>query len=176
MTCGVVVKLYFEVLNHRLWRIVVFGAGHVSQSLIRCLAELKCQIVCVDARSDWLEKLPDSCRLTRIPTDDMPSYVAKLTDKDFVVSMTMGHRTDRPILYEIFRQGRRLAYLGVIGSEAKRKVMFRELTEAGIAATVANGFRCPIGLPLGQNQPGEIAVSIAAELIQVRDAIAAQLR
>ena len=61
--------------------------------------------------------------------------------------MTMGHRTDRPILEEIFRQGRRPAYLGVIGSEAKRKVMVRELTEAGIAHEAAEQFRCPIGLP-----------------------------
>jgi xanthine dehydrogenase accessory factor len=176
MTCGGVVKLFFEAFNHRPWRIVVFGAGHVAQSLVRCLAELECQIVCVDSRADWLEKLPNSGKLTRILTDDLPSYVSKLTDDDFVVSMTMGHRTDRPILDEIFRQDRRLAYLGVIGSEAKRKVMLRELIEAGIAATVANEFRCPIGLRLGQNQPGEIAVSVTAELIQVRDAIAAQLQ
>ena len=86
--------------------------------------------------------------------------------------MTMGHATDRPILEEIFRQGRRQAYLGVIGSEAKRKVMVRELTEAGIAPELANQFRCPIGLSLGTNQPGEIAISVAAELIQVRDSLA----
>ncbi len=61
------------------------------------------------------------------------------------------------------------AYLGVIGSQAKRKVLVRELKEDGIPADLADSFRCPIGLPLGTNQPGEIAVSIAAELIQVRD-------
>jgi xanthine dehydrogenase accessory factor len=97
--------------------------------------------------------------------------VAKLRDDDFVVSMTMGHRTDRPILEEIFRQGRQLSYLGVIGSDAKRKVLIRELTEAGIAADAAEQFRCPIGLAIGQNQPGEIAISVAAELIQVHDAL-----
>jgi xanthine dehydrogenase accessory factor len=102
----------------------------------------------------------------------MPAHVAELTEDDFVVCMTMGHRTDRPILAEILRQGRLPAYLGVIGSEAKRKVMLRELTEEGIAFEIANQFRCPIGLRLGQNQPGEIAVSVAAELIQVRDALA----
>ena len=68
-----------------------------------------------------------------------------------------------------------LPYLGVIGSQAKRKVLVRELTEAGLDDKRANAFRCPIGLPLGTNQPGEIAVSIAAELIQYRDALAAKL-
>jgi len=127
--------------------------------------------VCIDPRPDWLAKLPHSDKLTKLQSDDMPSCVANLADVDFVVSMTMGHRTDRPILEEIFRQGRRPAYLGVIGSQSKRKVMIRELVEAGIAAETASQFRCPIGLRLGQNQPGEIAVSVAAELIQVRDAI-----
>ncbi len=127
MTCGGVVKLYFEAYNHRTWRIVVFGAGHVAQSLVRCLLEMECQIVCIDPRADWLAKLPQSGKLTRIHTDDMPGEVSQLADDDFVVCMTMGHRTDRPILEEIFRQGRRPAYLGVIGSQSKRKVMLREL-------------------------------------------------
>jgi xanthine dehydrogenase accessory factor len=106
----------------------------------------------------------------------MPEYVGQLADTDFVVCMTMGHRTDRPILQEIFRQNRRPAYLGVIGSEAKRKVMIRELVESGIGHERAEQFRCPIGLKLGTNQPGEIAVSVAAELIQVRDAAATAMR
>ena len=55
---------------------------------------------------------------------------------------------------------------------AKRKVLLRELAEAGIAPDVADRFRCPIGLAIGQNQPGEIAISVAAELIQVRDSLA----
>jgi xanthine dehydrogenase accessory factor len=171
MTCGGVVKLYFEAYNHRLWRIVVFGAGHVAQALVRCLVGMECHVVCIDPRPEWLAKLPHSGKLTKIQTEDMPAQVAQLRDEDFVVSMTMGHRTDRPILEEIFRQGKRPAYLGVIGSAAKRKVMIRELVDGGIDPAMAEGFRCPIGLRLGQNQPGEIAVSVAAELIQVRDSL-----
>jgi xanthine dehydrogenase accessory factor len=169
MTCGGVVKLYFEAYNHRAWRIVIFGAGHVAQALVRCLLEMECQIVCIDPRAEWLARLPQSAKLSTIRTDDMPGEVAKIAESDFVICMTMGHRTDRPILEELFRQGRQPAYLGVIGSAAKRKVLLRELGEAGISADVAEQFRCPIGLRLGQNQPGEIAISVAAELIQVRD-------
>jgi xanthine dehydrogenase accessory factor len=172
MTCGGVVKLYFEAYNHRAWRIVVFGAGHVAQALVRCLVEMECQVLCIDPRPEWLAKLPNSSKLSKMQTEDMPLQVARLTDDDFVVCMTMGHRTDRPILAEIFRQQRRPEYLGVIGSDAKRKILIRELVEGGIDVNLAGQFRCPIGLRLGQNQPGEIAVSVAAELIQVRDAIA----
>ncbi len=48
--------------------------------------------------------------------------------------MTMGHATDRPILEEIFRQGREFPFLGVIGSQAKRAVLLKELAAAGIPA------------------------------------------
>lgn len=172
MTCGGVVKLYFEAYNHRSWRIVVFGAGHVAQALIRCLLEMECRVVCIDSRPEWLARLPQSGKLTTVQAQDMSQHVTHLSDDDFVLSMTMGHRTDRPILEAIFRRGLQPAYLGVIGSQAKRKLLLRELADAGISAEMTQRIRCPIGLPIGQNQPGEIAISVAAELIQVRDELA----
>lgn len=175
MTCGGVVKLYFEAYNHREWRIVIFGAGHVAQSLIRCLLELECRIVCVDSRPEWLARLPKSGKLTPFELTDAADFVPQLTAGDFVLSMTMGHRTDQPILKAIFRRGVLPAYLGVIGSQAKRSVLVRELVAAGIDAEALKSMRCPIGLALGKNQPGEIAISIAAELIQIRDALAARV-
>jgi len=183
MTCGGVVKLLFEAYNFRDWRIVVFGAGHVAQALVRLLLLLECRVVCIDPREDWLAKLPDSPKLRTIQMVEPREFVPQLRTEDYVLCMTMGHKTDRPILQAILermhphpgplpeREGvGSLRYLGVIGSQAKRKVLVRELIEGGIAADVAEQFRCPIGLPLGTNQPGEIAVSIAAELIQCRDA------
>lgn len=170
MTCGGAVKLFFEAYNLHDWHITIFGAGHVSQALVGCLLSLNCRITCIDPRSNWLDQLPESPRLEKILTDDMPGHVSQIRPTDFVVCMTMGHRTDRPILEAIFRREISLPYLGVIGSLAKRKVLVRELMSAGFSQQVADGFRCPLGLPLGTNHPGEIAISIAAELIQCRDA------
>ena len=168
MTCGGVVKLFFEVYNRSGWRIVVFGAGHVAQALIRILLTLDCQIVCCDSRQAWLDQLPDEQRLKRICVDHLPAVVKQLEETDYVVCMTMGHATDRPVLSALFRSGLKPAYLGVIGSKNKRGTLLRELIDEGIAADVANGFRCPLGLPIGNNQPAEIAISIAAELLQRR--------
>ena len=171
MTCGGVVKLFFETYNQHGWQITIFGAGHVAQALVRVLLEVPCRITCIDPRAEWLARLPTSnSKLVVQHSDDMASLVASLSDDQFVLCMTMGHATDRPILDAIFRQGRSFPYLGVIGSVAKRKVLIRELTTEGIDADVAESFRCPIGLDLGTNDPGEIAVSVAAELIQTRDA------
>ena len=169
MTCGGVVKLFFETFNHSQWHITLFGAGHVAAAVVHCLLPLECRITCIDPRRQWLERLPASPRLSKIHADDPTSHVGALAADAFVLCMTMGHRTDRPILEEIFRQGRRFPYLGVIGSAAKRKVLERELTEAGVAPEHFSEFHCPIGLALGSNQPGEIAVSVVAQLIQERD-------
>ena len=120
MTCGGVVRLYFEAYNYRTWRIVIFGAGHVAQSLVRCLVEMECHVVCVDSRLEWLARLPASDKLTIVELAEPSDYVPQTSGDDFVLCMTMGHRTDRPILEAILRQDELPAYLGVIGSRAKR--------------------------------------------------------
>jgi xanthine dehydrogenase accessory factor len=169
MTCGGTVKLFFEAYNHGVWRIVVFGAGHVANAVVQCLGQLDCHVTCIDPRPDWLDRIPHSARLQKICCDDPRTMVAQLPAGAFIICMTMGHATDRPILEEIFRQGRTFPFLGVIGSKAKRAVLLKELAEVGIPAEQANAFHCPIGLAIGTNQPGEIAVSIVAQLIQERD-------
>jgi xanthine dehydrogenase accessory factor len=169
MTCGGVVTLYFEAINHGIWRVVIFGAGHVARAVIGCLDMLDCRIICIDPRQEWLDRIPDSPKLEKLRTDDMPGQVQRLKDDDYVLCMTMGHKTDRPVLAEIFREDRKVAYLGVIGSQAKRAVLIRELREAGVPADRVEGFLCPIGLDIGTNQPGEIAISVVAQLIQHRD-------
>lgn len=169
MTCGGTVKLFFETYNHTDWRIVIFGAGHVAAAVVQCLGQLDCHVTCVDSRAEWLERIPDRPRLRKDCAAEPRRVVADLPDDAFVVCMTMGHATDRPVLEEIFRQGRRFPFLGVIGSKAKRAVLLKELQSSGIPRDTANAFHCPIGLEIGTNQPGEIAVSVVAQLIQERD-------
>lgn len=170
MTCGGVVKLLFEVHQAHPWRVVVFGAGHVGQAVVRCLLLLDCQVVCIDSRQEWLERLPASPQLEMVRLDEPRDFVPRLMADDFVVCMTMGHATDVPVLRAIFTGGLEPTYLGVIGSRAKREVLRRELEDAGVPAAAIERLRCPIGLPIGSNQPGEIAVSVAAEILQIRDA------
>jgi xanthine dehydrogenase accessory factor len=169
MTCGGTVKLFFETYNHGVWRIVVFGAGHVANAVVQCLGQLDCHVTCIDPRPEWLDRIPQSARLQKTRCDEPRTMVAELPDDAFIICMTMGHATDRPILEEVFRQGRTFPFLGVIGSKAKRTVLLKELALAGIPADQANSFHCPIGLAIGTNQPGEIAVSVVAQLIQERD-------
>ena len=172
MTCGGVVKLYFESYNVGKWRVVVFGAGHVANALVNVLVHLDCHVTCIDPRQEWLDKLADSPKLTRVRSDDMPSLVRTIPDDAFVVLMTMGHTTDKPILIEILRT-RTFPYLGVIGSDAKAAVLRRDIAEAGLPEEAKRAFFCPIGLELGSNHPYEISVSVVAQMIRIRDELRA---
>jgi xanthine dehydrogenase accessory factor len=170
MTCGGIVRVYFEAFNVTRWNIVVFGAGHVAQSVIELLLKLDCRVTCIDIREEWLARLPASPKLTKIHTSDMPSEVAKIPKNSFVVLMTMGHSSDSPILIEILRT-RKFPYLGVIGSNSKAKRLRQDIADAGLPDEAQRAFYCPIGLAIGSDAPQEIAVSVAAQLLQERDRV-----
>jgi xanthine dehydrogenase accessory factor len=172
MTCGGRVKLFFETFAHAPWQIVIFGAGHVAQALVRTLLNLDCRLTCHDSRPEWVARLPSHPRLQAVRADDLAGRVAALPAGAFVVLMTKGHATDTPILLEALRRTD-FPYVGVIGSAAKRAALRRGIIEAGGDATAFESVRCPMGLELGTNHPYEIALSIAAELVQVRDRLAA---
>ena len=169
MTCGGIVRVYFETFNVTRWNVVVFGAGHVAAALIHVLLTLDCRITCIDPRREWLEKLPASPRLRAVHSEDMPGEVAKIPEGSFVLLMTMGHTTDRPILIEILRS-RRFPYLGVIGSNAKAKRLRQDVLDAGLPEEMTKAFFCPVGLQIGSNHPHEIAIAVAAQMLQSRDA------
>lgn len=170
MTCGGMVRVYLEAFNVTRWNIVVFGAGHVAQALIDLLVKLDCRVTCIDPRPEWLDKLPDSAKLTKVRSEDMAREVAKISEGSFVVLMTMGHTTDKPILLEIMRT-RTFPYVGVIGSRAKAKRLEQDIAEAGLPDEARQAFHCPVGLELGSDAPQEIAVSVAAQLLQERDRV-----
>lgn len=167
MTCGGSVKLYFELYGVDSWPIVIFGAGHVAQSLTRLLIMLPCQVTCYDPRAEWLAQLPEQVR--RVQVENPATCVTELSQEAYVLCMSQGHRTDLPILQELLSQQNSYPFVGVIGSRAKSAVLRKELDAAGVNLR-PDSFHCPVGLDLGNNHPGEIAVSIAAQLIQVRDA------
>jgi xanthine dehydrogenase accessory factor len=168
MTCGGRVKLLFEYFGASDWQIVVFGAGHIAQSLARLLVRLPCQLTFVDPRQEWLAKLPE--KVAPVQLDSPDQFVESIPQHAYVLCMTQGHHSDLPVLKRLLALESRFPYLGVIGSKAKAAVLKRELIGMGVDPMKVN-FHCPVGLPIGTNHPGEIAVSIAAQLLQVRDTL-----
>ncbi|MBT5094511.1 MAG: xanthine dehydrogenase accessory protein XdhC [Halobacteriovoraceae bacterium] len=169
MTCGGEVSLFFDCINPYAWEIAVFGAGHVSQALVPLLCTLDCQVTCIDSRSDWLSKIPDFKNLVKIEAAEMADEVEKLSEKSWLLSLTMGHSFDTPILLKSYQHFKELPYRGVIGSAQKAQVIKSELREKGVSLEQLESLHCPLGLPIGNNTPAEIAISISAQLLSLNN-------
>ena len=174
MTCGGSVKLYFEPFqgagggSSGAWPIWIFGAGHIAQALVPVLAPLECALTVVDPRREWLDRLPRAYNVRFIEHADPQALVPEVPDSAFLLCLTKGHATDRPILQRVLAE-RKLPFVGVIGSAAKAEVLRREMVADGLPPDRAKQFYCPVGLEFGTNHPHEIALSIAAQLLTERD-------
>jgi xanthine dehydrogenase accessory factor len=172
MTCGGSVKLYFEPHAGSgaggAWPVWIFGAGHVAQALVPVLAPLDCQLTVVDPRREWLDRLPRARNARYIRAETPEALVPNMPDHAFLLCLTKGHASDRPVLQRALAE-RNFPFVGVIGSAAKAAILQRELIAAGLPAGRARQFHCPVGLLFGSNDPREIALSIAAQLLTERD-------
>jgi xanthine dehydrogenase accessory factor len=166
MSCGGESTFLFEHFHTTHWPIVIFGAGHVAQALTRILSKLNCSVTCVDSREEWVAKLEGVKGIHHPTPKDM---VEKFSPKSFFMCMTMGHAHDVPILLEISKHAPDCPYVGVIGSEVKGIKIKRELKELGVSGEFLEKLRVPMGIPVGTNHPYEIAISVTAELLGVRD-------
>jgi len=168
MSCGGEVEILFEVYSSNPWTAVVFGAGHVGQAMVRLLLTLDCQIVCVDSRPEWLAKLPTvPSKLQTFCRNPIESVLPEIDPTAVMIVMTMGHATDFPVLSAILRDFDP-PYIGVLGSTVKAQKIRKELSAAGIPSAKIENLRSPMGLVAKTNDPAEIAISIAAEILALK--------
>ena len=171
MVCGGAATLFYEISAACNWNIAIFGAGHVAQATVGLLCTFACNVICIDHRQEWLDKIAVRPNLRKILAAEMSEEVYKLPAGTFYVCMSQGHATDLPIVRQILRRNQ-AAFIGVIGSEPKARTLRSTLLKEGFTEDAVNKIHCPVGLPIGSNAPTEIAVSIAAQLLQTRDALA----
>ncbi len=149
-----------------LW---IAGAGHVGQALARLAVDLDYRVIVVDDRADCAaaDRFPPP--IERLVGDIEQTLRAAPIDADsYVVIVTRGHRHDEKALAAVIRSPAR--YIGMIGSRRKVARIFDDLVAAGIDRALLERVHSPIGLKIGARTVPEIAVSIAAEMTQVRRA------
>jgi xanthine dehydrogenase accessory factor len=146
----------------------IIGGGHVGLALSRVMATLPYRIVVLDNRDSLPTMEANRWAHERhvVEFEDIGRHVAE-GDRSWAVIMTFGHEHDGLVLDGLL--GRDLAYLGLMGSTSKVRKMFRDLEDRGVSAEHLKMVRAPLGLPIGSHTPEEIAISIAAEIIAVRN-------
>ena len=148
-------------------RAIVFGGGHVSQKLVPLLRFLGFRCVVMEDRAAFADPalFPDAAEVLLGDFSDIGASLP-VGEGDFAIVMTRGHQADYAILRQLLRTKAR--YIGCIGSRHKIVLTRERLMGDGFSAADCARVHTPIGLPIGAQTPEEIAVSVAAELIQCR--------
>ena len=149
-------------------RLVLLGAGHVSQAVAEFAAKLDFSITAVDDRPEFAntERFPWADEVVCAPFADAIQNLC-ICPRDYVCILTRGHRWDADCL-RIILSGELPFYLGMIGSKRRVSAQMEQLKAEGYPAACLEQVHTPIGLPIRALTPAEIAVSIVAELILVR--------
>ena len=156
---------YFKASN----RLVIFGAGHVSQKLARIAAKTNFEVIVIDDRQDFKDS-KDFADIKEYICSDINEAINKIDfdkEKTFVVLCTRGHANDKEALKEIVTKDYK--YLGMIGSKAKIRSVFNQLIEEGVDKELLSNVYTPIGLDIDNGSVEEIAISIMAEILMVKN-------
>lgn len=143
----------------------IVGGGHVSLALSKILATLDFDITVIDERDnpDTLARNHYAQTKLMIPYREIRDTIPE-GDQVFVFIMTHSHKTDEKVAEQL--ADKQVHYLGVLGSQKKIKQLKANL-EHRLSVEALQRIRGPIGLPIKSHTPAEIAISIAAELIQI---------
>jgi xanthine dehydrogenase accessory factor len=163
--CGGAMDVLVETLNTGPV-LYLFGAGHVAQAVCQVLEGTPFRVELIDERAEWLNMPGLPAAVTR-HEEDGEGFIAQATfdpQRSFAAVMTHRHDLDQSLVAALM--GRELRYLGLIGSRAKWKRFRDRLSARGFTEAQLDRVRCPIGLPTGGKSPREVAISIAAELLQ----------
>ncbi len=150
--------------------IYIFGAGHISVPFSQILRMLDFRIVIYDNRKDLStftantfahqKEIIDYNNIEKLVPDGQNSYVA---------IMSFGHKFDQIILKQLLPK--QLKYIGMIGSKNKVQSIYNSLREFDFTDIDFARVDSPIGISIKSQTPTEIAISIAAKIIQIRNSI-----
>eukprot|EP00768_Dysnectes_brevis_P006008 gnl/Dysnectes_brevis/4576_a6212_641.p1 GENE.gnl/Dysnectes_brevis/4576_a6212_641~~gnl/Dysnectes_brevis/4576_a6212_641.p1 ORF type:complete len:371 (-),score=109.16 gnl/Dysnectes_brevis/4576_a6212_641:38-1150(-) len=145
----------------------VFGGGHCGQALLPVLSIAGFATVLYEDREEWSHNTHGVSRVMNLEEDLDLSQMCVGGAQSYVVIMTRGHRCDLHVLRAVLSLSPLPRYIGMIGSRKKVAAIRNKLIEEGVDQRLLDSVHAPIGLKIGGDSPGQIAVSIAAQLIQV---------
>ena len=162
LVCGGTLEVFVEPILP-IAELLLFGAGHVSQSVASVASLAGFEVTVVDDREAYAnkERFPSAT----VVVEDFEKALDKLSPREnsYIVIVTRGHRDDMRVLrWAVTTEAR---YIGMIGSKRKVATTYKELEKLGVPASAFERVNAPVGLEIGAVTPEEIAVAIVAELI-----------
>ena len=150
-------------------RLFIVGGGHCALALSELMSKMDFHIALFDDRPrlNTLEKNKFVHEKQIVENyEKIDEFIASGANV-YVVVMTLGYKSDEIVIRKLLDKN--FKYVGVLGSRAKMATLLRNLRREGFSAEKLNRIHTPIGLPINSRTPEEIAVSIAAEIIAVKN-------
>jgi len=164
--CGGEMKVFIDILQPKE-EVLIFGAGHIAVCASKLAKMVGFKVIIIDDRKEFAsqDRFPEADEVIAEETEEA-LYHLNITPSTYIIVLTRGHLKDEDVLASVIRSG--AAYIGMIGSQKKNATIFQHLIKKGISQEVVNKVHAPIGIDIGAQTPEEIAVSIMAEIIQIR--------
>lgn len=165
------VWLYKEKTGYKN-KLFVIGGGHCSLALSNLMSKMDFYVQVYDDRENLKTMLENEAAHEKYFVNDYTELNDSIVsgENHYIVIMTFGYRTDDIALKAILKK--QVKYIGVLGSKKKMEKLFADYRNEGIEEILLQRIHTPIGLDIKSQTPEEIAVSIAAEIIKVKNTIA----
>lgn len=149
-------------------RIYIFGGGHVGLALSRQMELLDFHVVIFDDRDD-LKTIQENKYADEIIICEYESVGEYVEEgiSSYAAVVTTSFPNDIIVLKQLSRKN--LKYIGLMGSPSKIKKIFKELETEGVSKTFLKKIKTPIGIPIHSETVEEIALSIAAEIVKIKN-------
>ncbi len=146
----------------------IFGGGHVGLALSKVFRNLNFKIHLFDNRSEinTFEENQFADEKQIVNYNNVVSLVPEGFNV-YVVIVTFAHKSDEQVLEQML--GKSMKYLGLMGSTKKIETIFGRLKQKGFTEEQLKKIHAPIGYPINSETPAEIAVSIAAQVVAVKN-------
>lgn len=167
MNCGGYAEVYIEPLLPQQ-QLYIFGAGHIGKILAKYASDFGFSVILIDKREEI--KKDDSLKFTQLNQRDYTEAAKEIefNDQSYIVIVTPKHKYDEEILEIVAKKP--TAYVGMIGSKNKiAKARERILKEKILTEEELNKVDMPIGIKFNAQTPEEIAISILAKMIDVKN-------
>ncbi len=167
MKCGGSVKAFIKIFKEKE-EIVIIGGGHVGTEIYKLAIFLEMKAIIFDDREEFCsyERFPHAEKLI---VGNIKENIKKynFNKNTYVIIVSRGHVLDKDALSEIINKDVR--YIGMIGSRKKIRDTYKNLMNQGIPSELLEKVYSPIGLDISSGSPKEIAFSIVAEILKVKN-------